>query len=268
MKSSPSIDEASRAELRAAPQRSRENSASATAPTSIRTRRRLRSRNATQRKPSHFGSYVQAVTERNRRDLPRLHRLDRRPQRQIVESHRHAVTPCLCQTGKAREIEATALCQQRRPEVAARARCAAGTSSIVKSLGLAAALDLFPRNRRRHHRRFVRANRVNRRERSPERILIVVEQHAAARPFGDAVLDDQQIGMRLARSRARGPWRSPRPGAGSGRDECRRRRACLCCRSSSRTACIPSEVKTSRTMSAASRTAENGASNGSRSRCR
>ena len=54
-------------------------------------------------------------------------------------------------------------------------------------LDLHAALDLLPGDRRRHGGLRTRPHRIDRRQRAAPRVLVVVDQHAAVRPLGDAV---------------------------------------------------------------------------------
>src|SRR5438132_11682158 len=58
-----------------------------------------------------------------------------------------------------------------------------------------AAINLFPGHRRRHRRLGTRSDGIHRSERAAPSILIVVDQHAAARTFRDAVLRRDECGM-------------------------------------------------------------------------
>jgi len=93
----------------------------------------------------------------------------------------------------AHQIESL-LSQHRLPQVA-ELLCARDDVVDAKVFDLHAALDLFPRHRRRHagHRR--RANRVDRCERAAPRVLVVIDEHASVRPFHLAVLGRDDVGM-------------------------------------------------------------------------
>src|SRR5207249_1980015 len=80
-----------------------------------------------------------------------------------------------------RQIEAAAFLEQRLPQVA-QLRHARGDVHDREVLDADPALDLFPRDRRRDRRLGTGPWRVDGRQRSPPRILVVVHEHTPPRP--------------------------------------------------------------------------------------
>ena len=123
---------------RAAPSTSPGSSARAACPPWTAARPSSPSRNARQRKPSHFGSYCQPAARRELVDEPRLHRRVVRGR----SGRRHSTRL---------QLEAPALREERLPEIAD-LREARGHVVDAEVLDADAALDFLPRDRRRHGR--------------------------------------------------------------------------------------------------------------------
>src|SRR6185295_1358549 len=85
------------------------------------------------------------------------------------------------------EVKPSARGKQRLPEIAD--LCDPGGNVLHREvLDTNAFLDLFPRDRRGNGRVGARTNRVNRGQCPPPGVLVVIDQHPAARPLRHFVL--------------------------------------------------------------------------------